>query len=131
MAERLETGKHGVIACGKAGGKFEWEVEMRLTERGTQTVHIAPRAVAQNGAEAFSQQRIAVRAKIVPVAGGLESHAAGLWNSAKMCLLLPSGCGIRVGDGLCLQGTEVDWRCVSVKEWFSHVTAQFQRIAGA
>ena len=100
---------------------------MRLTQRGIQTVQIAPRVVAEDGTEGFSEKLIPVRAKIVPAAGGLESHAAGVWNSAKLCLLMPAGCGIQAGDGLCLEGTEVQWRCVSVQEWFAHATVWFER----
>ena len=103
---------------------------MRLLERRLRTVKIAPRVAKEDGSEAFSNVKTAVRARIVPAAGGVESRAMGLCDAAKMCLLMPAGCGIQTGDGVCIDADEPEWRCVSVQEWANHATVQLERIAG-
>ena len=102
---------------------------MRLLQRKLRSVRIAPRA-AEDGAEAFSKETRPVRARLVPVAGGLESRPAGLLETDGLCLLLPADCGIRAGDGVCIDADEPEWRCVSVQERSQHVTAKLERIAG-
>lgn len=106
---------------------------MRLLERTLQWIDIAPRAVAIDGlggaVEAFSDDRRAVRASVIPSTGGLVSRAAGVEQAQTMCLLMPLDMQIEVGDGVCTEGSvEPQWRCVSVQRWSAHVAAQVERI---
>ena len=107
---------------------------MRLLERTLQWIDIAPRAVAIDGlggaVEAFSDDRRAVRASVIPSTGGLKDRAAGVQAVQTMCLLLPLDAGIAPGDGVCVDAAQPNWRCVCVQRWSAHVAAQLERIAG-
>ncbi len=103
---------------------------MRLLERKLRTVQIAKRQADSNGAEGFSEEKTKVRARIVPVACGLESRKEGLLNAQTICMLLPADCEICAGDGVCTEGDYVQWRCVSAQVWPYHVMAHLERIAG-
>lgn len=134
LAEWLAFGNDGVRKSETAFGGFLLRTrkgaDLRLMERRLCTVKIAPKTVADDGSEAFSEDTRPVRARIVPVAGGLESHSAGLRDTAKMCMLMPSDCGISLGDGVCVAGDAPEWRCVSVQEWTYHTAVNLERIAG-
>ena len=103
---------------------------MRLLERKLRTIQIAARQVHADGTEGFSEERTKVRARIVPVAGGLESRKSGLLNAQTVCLLLPADCAISAGDGVCTEDEQVNWRCIAVQHWPYHTMANLERIAG-
>ena len=102
---------------------------MRLLQRKLRSVRIAARLTG-NDVEAFSAETRSVRARLIPVAAGLESRPFGLGETETLNLLLPAGCGIQAGDGVCIDLEVPEWRCVSVQEWTNHISAKLERIAG-
>ena len=109
-----------------------WEAFMRLLERTLKQIDIAPRAVATDAlggvAEGFSAEHRPVRASVIPSTGGLVNRALGVEQVQTMCLLMPLDAGICVGDGVCVDAEEPNWRCVGVQKWSAHVAAQVERI---
>ena len=107
---------------------------MRLYERTLKWVKIAPRSVKTDAlggvTEEFSPERRAVRASLIPTAGGLKNREAGVEQVQTMCLLLPKDAKLEAGDGVCAEGDEPQWRCVNVEHWSAHIAAQLERIAG-
>lgn len=105
---------------------------MRLLERTLKRIHIAPHAVMTDAlggaAEGFSAVRRPVRSSVIPSTGGLVDRAAGVERVQTMCLLMPLDAGIEVGDGVCVESAEPNWRCVSVQRWSAHIAAQVERI---
>lgn len=105
---------------------------MRLLERTLKWIEIAPRAAAKDAlggvAEGFSDEHRAVRASVIPSAGGIHDHAAGMIRTQSMCLLMPQDTQIDVGDGVCVESEKPNWRCVSVQRWSAHIAAQVERI---
>lgn len=105
---------------------------MRLLERTLKRIEIAPRCVETDAlggaAEAFSGERYSVRASVIPSTGKLVSRAAGVEQTQSMCLLMPREVQVEAGDGICVDSTLPNWRCVSVQRWTAHVAAQVERI---
>lgn len=105
---------------------------MRLLERTMKRFEIAPRETVTDAlggvAEGFSAVRRSVRGSVIPSTGGLMDRAAGVERVQTMCLLMPLDVQLQVGDGVCMDGSEVNWRCVSVQRWSAHVAAQVERI---
>lgn len=105
---------------------------MRLLERTMKRFEIAPRATATDAlggvAEGFSAVRHSVRGSVIPSTGGLMDRAAGVERVQTMCLLMPLDVPIQTGDGVCMDASEPNWRCVSVQRWSAHVAAQVERI---
>ena len=103
---------------------------MRLLERTLKVVEIAPRAVAEDAlggvAEGFSENRVSVRASVIPLGGSLEEFAAGVRAVKSMCLLMPFDAPVAVGDGVVADGEM--WRCVEVQKWSAHVAAKVTRV---
>ena len=106
---------------------------MRRVERTLKWVSIAPRAVAADAlggvVEGFSEQRRRVRASVIPSTGGLVNHATGLREVQSMCLLMPVDAEIAVGDGVCVDADEPEWRCVEVAQWSAHCAVRVARIS--
>ena len=102
---------------------------MRLLERTLQTVLIAPQKAKTDAlgaaVEGFSDERTEVRARVIPSSGGLEDRASGRRRVQSMCLLMPPG------DGLCIGEERVGWRCVDVQKWSAHLAVQAERLAEA
>lgn len=125
MAQRLAGCQNDVSA--DKGGIF-----MRLLERTLRMIEIAPRAAAADGLggvpEGFSAERLPVRASVIPSTGGLENRATGVSQVQSMCLLMPLDAPVSVGDGVCVESAEPNWRCVSVQRWSAHVAAQVERL---
>ena len=105
---------------------------MRLLERTRKDVWIAPRCETTGALggvkEGFAPERRLVRGSVIPSTGGVVSRESGLMQPQSMCLLLPMDAGLNVGDGVCLDGGEIRWRCVNVERWSAHVAAQVERI---
>lgn len=105
---------------------------MRLLERTLQWIDIAPREVMVDGlggaAEGFSAERRPVRASVIPSTGGMVDRAAGVERVQTMCLLMPLDAQVGVGDGVCVESDQPNWRCVSVQRWSAHIAAQVERI---
>ena len=94
---------------------------------------IAPRAVEADAlggvVEGFSEQRRRVRASVIPSTGGLVNHVTGLREVQSMCLLMPVDAEIAVGDGVCVDAYEPEWRCVEVAQWSAHRAVRVARIS--
>lgn len=105
---------------------------MRLLERTLKRFDIAPREAAMDSlggvAEGFSGVRRPVRGSVIPSTGGMVDRAAGVERVQTMCLLMPLDVRIDVGDGVCMDAAEPNWRCVSVQRWSAHIAAQVERI---
>ena len=105
---------------------------MRLLERTMKTVRIAPRRVTQDAlggqVEGFSAETSAVRASVIPSAGGLESRETGLRQVRTMCLLMPLDARVNPGDGVCVDSDRPQWRCVDVQRWSAHVAVRVERM---
>lgn len=105
---------------------------MRLLERSMKDFFIAPREVSADGLggvpEGFSPERRRERARVIPSSAGFVNRAAGVEQVQTMLLLIPGESEICVGDGVCLDSAEPQWRCESVQHWTHHVAAQIRRI---
>ena len=106
---------------------------MRLLERTLKWVSIAPRVVTADAlggvVEGFSGQRRPVRASVIPSTAGLVNHVTGLCEVQSMCLLMPVDAEIAVGDGVCVDADEPEWRCVEVAQWSAHCAVRVARIS--
>lgn len=105
---------------------------MRFYERTLKWIEIAPRMVLKDavggGVEAFSEEHRPVRASVIPSTGGLRDRESGVVRTQTMCLLMPKDAKIDVGDGVCMESGQPQWRCTSVQQWSAHVAAQVERI---
>lgn len=96
---------------------------MRLKESTLTTVQIAPRMdkTGELGglAEGFADERISLRATVLPDGGGLSVQERGAVNREKIRLLVPGDARVHSGDGVCIAG--VMWRVAAVQRWSAHI----------
>ena len=88
-----------------------------------QTVYLAPRVSAAGTlgglAERFSDERIPIRASILPGEGGLSIDERGALSRAKLRLLVPGDAKAKCGDGVVIG--ERMHRIVQVQGWSAHI----------
>ena len=96
---------------------------MRLLERTLVKAEIAPR-IHKTGAlgsrmQAFSDERIAVRASILPEKGGLDAQRSGLNAHERRRVLVPVDTPVRLGDAVVIGGEY--FTVVNIERWQSHM----------
>lgn len=105
---------------------------MRLYERTLRQVFIAP-GLAQADAlgaasRAFSEERVPVRASLIPAEGTLAEFMAGMATQKKCLALMPLDAPIAAGDGVCETAAgEPEWLCEDVRRWSAHLAASLAR----
>jgi len=105
---------------------------VRLLERTLKPVYIAPglaQADALGGVHrVFSDERVAVRASLIPAEGAMERREAGLEADARCLALMPLDAPIAPGDGVSGRPSgEPEWLCVDVRTWSAHIAASLVR----
>ena len=96
---------------------------MRLKERELIDAQLAKR-IAQTGAmgsrpEAFSEEKTAFRASLLPEGGELKATQAGMKSGAKIRLLTGDDLAVKPGDGIWTKG---DFYIVeTVNRWSAHL----------
>lgn len=104
---------------------------MRLLERTLKEIQIAPAQAKEDGlgacVEGFSDERIAARASIIPERGEIQAHESGRSDGQALRLLTAKDTPIRVGDGVCLDGDDVLWRCTGVEAWSAHLSVRLEK----
>lgn len=95
---------------------------MRLAERTLTLAYLMPR-FKQEGAlggisEGFSQQKMPLRAAILPEESNLSVEERGAVHREKLRLLVPANAGAKTGDGVCIG--ENMYRICGVKRWAAH-----------
>ena len=95
---------------------------MRLAERTLQMVYLVRRRNEPDPlggmAEAFLDERIPLRASVLPDGGGLSTEERGAVNRARLLLLVPGDAKAKAGDGVWVQ--DVLWRIREVQAWTAH-----------
>ena len=104
---------------------------MRLAERTRLRVEFAPRvceAGALGGrAEAFSEERTAVWASVLPESGKLERLDRGAASRGRLRLLTPADAKVACGDGALVRDRM--YRVVSVQRWMAHLELECEEIS--
>ena len=95
---------------------------MRLAERTLVLVYLAPRMQISGElggiSEGFSDERLPVRASILPEESKLSPEEKGAKHREGLRLLVPVHAAAKVGDGVCIGGDM--YRIAGVKRWAAH-----------
>ena len=105
---------------------------MRLLERTLKQLYICPALTATDalGAKtrAFSDERIAVRASLIPAEGALEAAEPGLVSRKRCLALMSADAPLVAGDGVAESAAgEPEWLCTDVRGWTAHLAASLER----
>ena len=96
---------------------------MRLKESRLERVYLVPAAASAGYlgglAECFSDERIPLRASILPEEGGLSADERGALSRSRLCLLVPGDAKAKCGDGVAI-GDKMH-RVVRVQRWSAHI----------
>ena len=96
---------------------------MRLCERTLVQVWLVRRMHQQGElggiAECFGEERMPLRASLLPEDGGLSIEERGAVRRERLRLLVPAAAGAAAGDGIWVEDTL--WRIRSVQRWTAHV----------
>lgn len=103
---------------------------MRLCERTLAQAWLAKR-IREEGelggvAERFSDEKIPMRASLLPEEGTLAARERGAVRGEKLRLLVSSGIDAAAGDGVWVE--DGLWRILSVQRWTAHAELVCERI---
>jgi len=95
---------------------------MRLKERERIAVEIAARACVEGPlgsvSSGFSDERIRVRASVLPESGAYGIRENGLKSGEGLRLLVPADSVVSEGDGVWVEGK--GYEVISVRKWRAH-----------
>lgn len=103
---------------------------MRLKESTLTMVYLAPRADVRGDlgslSEGYSDDRIPLRAAVLPNGGSLAVQERGAADRAKLRLLVPGDAKARCGDSV--QIGDMLWRITAVQKWSAHIELECEAI---
>ena len=102
---------------------------MRLKERETVTVQIAPRVCVKGplgSVTADFGERTAVRASVLPADRPFSAGGSGLASGEGIAVIIPKDIPVSEGDGLFLDGKSYEIR--SVRRWRAHAELECAKI---